>query len=552
MFANWRRKYDFTDVLLWIIGGGLLIFIIYGSYVTLSSGKYTLEQWLNFAVFGLAQGGIYALIALGYTMVYGILGMINFAHGEFFMFGAFGAFFMAEAMASTGLLESNPILAIMFMLAAAMIVAATIAVLAERIAYRPLRRSPRLVPLITAIGVSYFLQYTARGLFGSGVEAFPNVPALSGAVDFGPVSIQRSQIVVFAATGILLTLLWLFVSKTKIGRAIRSVAEDKDAAALMGVDVDRTIAISFAVGGIMAGAAGVMYGLVYRQVAFYMGFVPGLKAFTAAVLGGIGNLAGAVLGGLILGVIESVGPSLFLDGMGIPVPPPAQRRHRLHCARPHPDLPPVRYPRRAAVEASLTAGGAWYATGKTLHAGRRRPVWPFRRHRRRVDRPGGHGRGVQQDRHHCGRRLPLAGRPHGDGVHRRLLRRRARPTHEPGAHHPGGHRRRRHRRPGDRCAGADHRAAQPARDLRQRHQTARPLAHAGRHRRARRRGPAGRPRRAGGPGGRPHHLHSQAAAELHPDRRRGRDLDWPAGRCARGRAAQVAWANSSTPPMASR
>jgi branched-chain amino acid transport system permease protein len=320
MFARLRRKYDFTDYLLWLIGGTLLIAIIYGSVVTLTSGKYTVAQWLNFVVFGLAQGGIYALIALGYTMVYGILGMINFAHGEFFMFGTFGAFFMAEYLAGTGMLDTNPVLAIVLMLAAAMIVAATIAMLAERIAYRPLRRAPRLVPLITAIGVSYFLQYTARGFFGSGVQAFPNVPALKGVVDLGPISIQRSQIAVFVATAVLLTLLWLLVSKTKVGRAIRSVAEDKDAAALMGVDVDRTIAISFAVGGIMAGAAGVMYGLVFRQVAFYMGFVPGIKAFTAAVLGGIGNLAGAVLGGLILGVIESVGPSLFLDGIGIPAP----------------------------------------------------------------------------------------------------------------------------------------------------------------------------------------------------------------------------------------
>jgi branched-chain amino acid transport system permease protein len=253
-------------------------------------------------------------------MVYGILGMINFAHGEFFMFGTFGAFFVAEALAASGFLESNPLLSIVVMLFAAMVVAATVAVLSERIAYRPLRRAPRLVPLITAIGVSYFLQYTARGLFGSGVEAFPNVPALSGAVTLGPLTMQRSQIAVFVATAVLLLILWVLVSKTKVGRAIRSVAEDKDAAALMGVDVDRTIAISFAVGGIMAGAAGVMYGLVFRQVAFYMGFVPGIKAFTAAVLGGIGNLPGAVLGGLILGVIESVGPSLFLDGIGIPAP----------------------------------------------------------------------------------------------------------------------------------------------------------------------------------------------------------------------------------------
>ena len=320
MFANLRRKYDLTDFILWLIGAALLIAIIYGSYVTLASGKYTTEQWINFVIFGLAQGGIYALIALGYTMVYGILGMITFAHGDFFMFGTFGAFFMAQALAASGLLESNWIISILLMLVAAMLVAATTAVLSERLAYRPLRRAPRLVPLITAIGVSYFLQYTARGLFGSGVEAFPNVPALAGALTIGPIKIQNTQVAVFIATAVLLTLLWLFVSKTKIGRAIRSVAEDKDAAALMGVDVDRTIAITFAVGGIMAGAAGVMYGLVFRQVAFYMGFVPGLKAFTAAVLGGIGNLAGAVLGGLILGVIESVGPSLFLDGIGIPSP----------------------------------------------------------------------------------------------------------------------------------------------------------------------------------------------------------------------------------------
>lgn len=320
MFDRFRRKYDLTDVILWLIGAVLLISIIYGSIVTLSSGKYSTAQWLNFIVFGLAQGGIYALIALGYTMVYGILGMINFAHGEFFMFGTFGAFFMAQFLAANGIVERNPLIAVVLMLLTAMLVAASVAILSERIAYRPLRRAPRLVPLITAIGVSYFLQYTARGLFGSNVNAFPTVPALTGQVAVGPINLQKSQIAVFIATAVLLTLLWLLVSKTKVGRAIRSVAEDKDAAALMGVDVDRTIAISFAVGGIMAGAAGVMYGLVFRQVAFYMGFVPGLKAFTAAVLGGIGNLAGAVLGGLILGVIESLGPSLFLDGLGVPAP----------------------------------------------------------------------------------------------------------------------------------------------------------------------------------------------------------------------------------------
>lgn len=212
------------------------------------------------------------------------------------MFGTFGAFFMASAVPATGMIESSPVISIVSMLAAAMLVSSTIARSAERFAYRPLRRAPCLVPLITAIGVSYFLQYTARGFFGSGVEAFP-MPCPRAQWIWGIITIQKSQIAVFFATGTLLLLLWLMVAKTKIGRAIRRLAEDKDAAALMGVNVDRTIATSFAVGGIMAGAAGVMYGLVFRQVAFYMGFVPGLKAFTAAVLGGIGNLAGAVLVG---------------------------------------------------------------------------------------------------------------------------------------------------------------------------------------------------------------------------------------------------------------
>lgn len=320
MLARLRREFDITDLVLYLIGLTLLVGIVYGSYQTLTSGKYTTAQWFNFIIFGLAQGGIYALIALGYTMVYGILGMINFAHGEFFMMGSFGAFFTAAALSELGFLESNPILSILLMMVIAMAVSATVAVLAERIAYRPLRRAPRLVPLITAIGVSYFLQYTARGLFGSGVKAFPNIPALSGSVQLGPITLQKTQIAVFVVVGVLLLLLYFIVQRTKVGRAIRSVAEDKDAAALMGVDVDRTIALTFLIGGIMAGAAGVMYGIVFRQASFTMGFVPGLKAFTAAVLGGIGNIAGAVLGGLSLGVIESVGPSLFLDGLGIAAP----------------------------------------------------------------------------------------------------------------------------------------------------------------------------------------------------------------------------------------
>jgi branched-chain amino acid transport system permease protein len=196
----------------------------------------------------------------------------------------------------------------------------TVALLLERIAYRPLRRAPRLIPLITAIGASFFLQYTFLGLFGSGRQRFPDVPALLGEWSLGPVGILRSQAVVIAAAVIFMLLLYTFVQRTKTGQAMRAVAEDKDVAALMGIDVDRVIVTTFAIGGSLAGAAGVLYLLIFPQAHFFMGFFPGLKAFTAAVLGGIGNIPGAMLGGLFLGIFESVGPSLFLEGLGIPSP----------------------------------------------------------------------------------------------------------------------------------------------------------------------------------------------------------------------------------------
>jgi len=170
------------------------------------------------------------------------------------------------------------------------------------------------VPLITAVGASFFLQYTYRGFFGSGVKAFPTFPVLRGTL-FG---IQRTLIVAFIGALLTLLILLVFLRYTRTGLAIRAVAEDLEAAALMGVNVDRTIASTFAVGGAMAGVASVLYALLFPQVQFFMGFLPGIKAFTSAVLGGIGNLPGAALGGLVLGIVESVGPSLILDGLGIP------------------------------------------------------------------------------------------------------------------------------------------------------------------------------------------------------------------------------------------
>jgi len=308
------RRIDVSQIIVWTIGGALLAVVLIGSVLTLRAGHYTSAQWRDFIVFGIAQGAIYALIALGYTMVYGVLRMINFAHGEVFMSGAMSTFFLADYFNRSGFLKSHPWISLVVMLLFSGLVSMTVAVLVERIAYRPLRGAPRLVPLITAVGASFFLQYTFRGLFGSGVRAYPSIPVLQGKLWI----FQKTQVAVFVGVLITLALLVLFLQRTRAGLAIRAVAEDREAAALMGVDVDRAIMTTFAVGGFMAGIAGVLYALVFIQVQFFMGFLPGIKAFTAAVLGGIGNLPGAALGGLVLGVIESIGPSLFFDGYGIP------------------------------------------------------------------------------------------------------------------------------------------------------------------------------------------------------------------------------------------
>jgi branched-chain amino acid transport system permease protein len=320
MVRTWLRRLSGTDIVMFVVGLFLAVMIVVGSIATLASGKYTLAAWQDLVIFGLAQGSIYALIALGYTLVYGILRMINFAHSEVFMAGPFSAYFVAAALAQSGLLARSPIVAMLIVAAVSMLISMTIALLVERIAYRPLRNAPRLVPLITAIGASFVLQYVFRGLYGSGTQRYPDVVALQGAINVLGVRVLRNQAVVIVAALVLMGLLYAFVMLSKTGKAMRAVSEDKDAAALMGIDVDRIIGTTFAVGGALAGAAGVLYALIFGQVQYFMGFIPGIKAFTAAVLGGIGNVPGAMLGGLFLGVFESVGPSLFLDGLGIPSP----------------------------------------------------------------------------------------------------------------------------------------------------------------------------------------------------------------------------------------
>jgi branched-chain amino acid transport system permease protein len=320
MLRNWRQRVTITDILVWGIGVAIGVVVIVGTIATLRSGKYSPATWLDLTVKGLALGGVYALIAMGYTLVYGILRMINFAHSEVFMSGPFTAVFLANALARSGFLDRQPIVSMILVTILSMAVSMTIALLLERIAYRPLRTAPRLVPLITAIGASFFLQYTFRGLYGSGFEAYPIPKALQGSVTFGQIRIFNTQIVVILGALAMMLILYGIVQWTKVGKAMRAVSEDKEVAALMGINVDRIIAVTFALGGAAAGAAGILYALLFPVVNFFMGFFPGLKAFTAAVLGGIGNVAGAFIGAIVIGLIESVGPNLFFDGLGIPTP----------------------------------------------------------------------------------------------------------------------------------------------------------------------------------------------------------------------------------------
>jgi branched-chain amino acid transport system permease protein len=320
MMQRLKGRITPTDIVMWLIGGSMLIMILWGSVATLATGRYTFRHWVDFVIFGLAQGSIYSLIATGYTMVYGIMRMINFAHSEVFMSGPYTAYFVAAAMYRSDFLEVHPILGLVIIFLVSMAVSTLIAYLLERVAYRPLRGAPRLVPLITAIGASFFLQYTFRGLYGAGFQAYPTIKILEGQWLIGWFRILKFQAVVILAAILLMIALYLFVQKTKIGKAIRAVSEDNEAASLMGINIDGMISTTFIIGGAAAGAAGVLYALMFKQVHFFMGFIPGIKAFTAAVLGGIGNIPGAMLGGIFLGLVESVGPSLFLDGLGIIAP----------------------------------------------------------------------------------------------------------------------------------------------------------------------------------------------------------------------------------------
>ena len=315
-----RFRITYVDVILWSLRILVLVVVVGGTIGTLIKGRYTIEQWFDFVMFGLTIGGIYALIALGYTMVYGILRLINFAHGDITMTGAFSAFFLARHLDRTGLLDAYPLLSMLAITALAMVVCSVIALAVERICYRPFRHVVTLAPLICAIGASFFLQHSFRGLFGSTIRSYPDPEWLKGKIDIAGFGIPLVQPMVIGTALTAMLVLYLVVQKTKMGTAMRAVSEDRDAAAMMGIDVNKVITFTFILGGCMAGIGGVLYAMVYKQVYFYMGFLPGIKAFSAAVLGGIGNIPGAMVGGFFLGIVESVGPALFLDGIGITAP----------------------------------------------------------------------------------------------------------------------------------------------------------------------------------------------------------------------------------------
>jgi branched-chain amino acid transport system permease protein len=274
---------------------------------------------LQSLVDGLSLGALYALIAVGYTVVYGIIQLINFAHGEIFMIGAFGA-------VSVWLLIPGDVLSLWvlpLMLLGGMVSAVAVALLVERAAYRPLRNAPRLAPLITAIGVSIFLQEFVRLFYGripgfpdaKRNVGFPRVEVVTGPpIQIGSIQIDRPSLFTLIALVVCSVLLYLFINRTRIGQAMQATSQDPDTARLMGINVDRIIMIAFAVGAALAAVAGVAQGLKDTNINFRMGFIAGLKAFSAAVLGGIGNIWGALVGGLVIGVFESLATAVMPSG----------------------------------------------------------------------------------------------------------------------------------------------------------------------------------------------------------------------------------------------
>jgi branched-chain amino acid transport system permease protein len=284
----------------------LVLPVVYGIQDISQDGS--LARLGNNIVAGLSNGAIWALVALGYTLVYGIIELINFAHGDVFMIGSlsaagfFGTIGLTEATGTGGL-----ILGLLLTLLLCMLACGALNVMIERVAYRPLRNAPKLAPLITAVGFSFILQNVGILWIGGSPEGIPDlIDAQKELFSIGGVIVSRGDVLAIVATIPLVLLLTTFINQSRLGRAMRATAQDPEAARLMGINVDTTISLTFLAGGIMAGAAGLIYALYQTTIWFFQGFQAGLIAFTAAVMGGIGNLQGAVLGGLIIGIIQQI------------------------------------------------------------------------------------------------------------------------------------------------------------------------------------------------------------------------------------------------------
>ncbi len=271
-------------------------------------GKRRMEYFIQQLLNGLTLGSIYGLIAIGYTMVYGIIGMVNFAHGDIFMLGGFSALLVYLVL--TASIAGMPVaLSLLIMMIVAMAVTSLWNWTIEKMAYRPLRGSFRLAPLITAIGMSILISNFVQVTQGPRNKAIPGM--ITSVYNFGNITVSLKQIVIIILTAVLLSGFWYLVNRTSLGRAQRATEQDRKMAALLGIDVDRTISITFVMGAALAAVAGTMYLMYYGVISFADGFVPGVKAFTAAVLGGIGSLPGAVLGGLLIGIIEALWSAYF-------------------------------------------------------------------------------------------------------------------------------------------------------------------------------------------------------------------------------------------------
>jgi len=275
--------------------------------------------WLDQVVNGLTIGSMYALIALGYTMVYGVLKMINFAHGEVFMLGSYAGFGILVAFGGESIAGPMVAVAIAVAMVGAALASASTSVVLERIAYRPLRNAPRLAPLITAIGASIFLQFLVLDVTSAKASFYPRIFP-GGSIIIGAFRITYLQLFLIGCSVAMMLFLSAIIQRTAVGRSIRAVAENRTAAALMGIDVDRAIVTTFVLGAAMAGVAGVLWGLFFLQIRGSMGFLPGIKAFTAAVLGGIGSIPGAMVGGYFLGLAETVGREALstIPGLNFP------------------------------------------------------------------------------------------------------------------------------------------------------------------------------------------------------------------------------------------